>query len=143
VLTRVDRASMATSLEMRAPLLDTELATFVHSLPFDLKMRGLTRKRVFKQALHGRVPTEVLRARKRGFDAPIVHWLRGPLRDQAEDLLSRERLLKHGILDPDRVLPLVRAHGQGRRDHRKEIWSLYILQSRLDRRGRTASSVAA
>ncbi|RMG06919.1 MAG: asparagine synthetase B, partial [Planctomycetota bacterium] len=128
VLTKVDRASMAVSLEARAPLLDRELAAFAHALPFAYKLRGLRRKWIFKRALRGRLPAWLLRRRKQGFGAPNGEWLRGPLRGEVEELFAPERLVRGGLLDPAPVRRLVEEHLSGRRDHRKRLWALYVLQ---------------
>ncbi len=134
VLTKVDRASMAVSLEARAPFLDPELAAFAHGLPLRYKLRGLTRKWLLKRALRGRLPQAVLRRRKQGFAAPVADWLRGPLRAELLELLAPAALERAGLLRPEPVQRLVREHLAGR-DHRKELWALYVLQRWLARRG--------
>jgi asparagine synthase (glutamine-hydrolysing) len=128
VLTKVDRASMAVSLEVRAPLLDPELARFAHSLPYKYKVRGLTRKWIFKRALRGRLPDSIVARPKQGFGAPNGRWLRGPLREEVESLLDRRRLEDQGLLDPGLVQRVLREHQSGACDHRKQLWALYVLQ---------------
>ena len=128
VLTKVDRTSMAVSLEARAPLLDPELAAFAHGLPYDLKLRGLTRKWILKRALRGRLPGSVLRRRKRGFRPPNAAWLRGPLRGEVERLLDPRRLEREGLLAPHLVERVVHEHLSGQRDHRKQVWALFVLE---------------
>ncbi|HBP21499.1 MAG TPA: asparagine synthase (glutamine-hydrolyzing), partial [Planctomycetes bacterium] len=88
VLTKVDRASMAVSLEVRAPFLDTEFARYALSLPYRYKLRGLARKWILKRALEGRLPESILRRSKQGFGVPNGEWLRGPLRAEAERQMS-------------------------------------------------------
>jgi asparagine synthase (glutamine-hydrolysing) len=137
VLAKVDRASMAVSLEVRAPLLDRELAAFVQSLPYSFKLRGLTRKWIFKRALRGRLPSAILRRKKQGFGAPNHLWLRGPLREELTRLVDPERLADDGVLDPDLARSFVREHLSGEHDHRKQVWALYVLErwrQRLDLR---------
>ena len=128
VLTKVDRASMAVSLEARAPLLDPELAAFAHSLPYHMKLHGLTRKWILKRALRGKLPGSVLRKRKQGFRPPSVDWLRGPLRAEVERLLEPQRLARGGVLDPQGAARIAREHLTGEQDHRKQVWALYVLE---------------
>ncbi len=126
VLTKVDRASMAVSLEVRAPFLDAELAAFVMGLPYQDKVRGLERKWLLRRALRGRIPDEVLDRPKQGFGAPVATWLRGPLRPEVERLLAPGRLAAQGLLDPAGVDRVVRGH-LGGRDLRKQLWALWVL----------------
>lgn len=135
VLTKVDRASMRVSLEVRAPLLDPELASWAHALPYDLKLRGLTRKWVLKRALEGRLPRALLHRTKQGFGPPFGEWLRGPLRGEVLDLLAPARVARAGLLDPTLVDAVVRGHLGGRRDHRKQVWALYVLARVAARHG--------
>lgn len=135
VLTKVDRASMSVSLEVRAPFLDPELAAFVHALPFDHKLRGLTRKWLLKRALRGKLPPAILRRGKQGFGAPAGEWLRGPLRPEVEALLEPTRVARAGLLDPALVARVVMEHLSGERDHRKQLWALYVLARTAARQG--------
>ena len=128
ILTKVDRASMGVSLEARAPFLDPELAAYVHGLPYEMKMRGLTRKWILKRALRRRLPSKVLRKRKQGFRPPNAMWLRGPLRPEVERLLDPQRLARSDLLDPRGVARLVAEHMSGTHDHRKQVWALYLLE---------------
>lgn len=128
VLTKVDRASMAVSLEARAPLLDPELAAFAHGLPYRMKLHGLTRKWILKRALRGRLPGSVLRRKKQGFRPPNAEWLRGALRPEVERLLDPRRLEEGGLLDPRLASQVVREHLSGERDHRKQVWALFVLE---------------
>ena len=135
VLTKVDRASMRVSLEVRAPLLDPDLASWAHALPYDLKLRGLSRKWILKRALEGRLPRALLRRSKQGFGPPFGEWLRGPLRGELLDLLAPSRVARAGLLDPALVEPIVREHLGGRRDHRKQVWALFVLARVAARHG--------
>lgn len=136
VLTKVDRASMAVSLEVRAPLLDPDFAAYAHGLPYSLKLRGLARKWIFKRALRGRLPAEILARRKQGFGAPTGDWLRGPLRAELKRLLQHRRLEAQGLLRPDLVERLLQEHLSGTEDHRKKLWAVFVLQRWLEREGR-------
>jgi len=135
VLTKVDRASMAVSLEVRAPLLDPDLAAFACSLPFRYKLRGLTRKWILRRALRGRLPSSILRRGKQGFQTPNGAWLRGPLREEVRALLDPQRLARSDLLEPAAVGRLVDAHLSGEQDLRKEVWALYVLERWLERAG--------
>ncbi|MEZ6188117.1 MAG: asparagine synthase (glutamine-hydrolyzing) [Planctomycetota bacterium] len=128
VLTKVDRATMAVSLEARAPLLDPVFGEFVHSLPFRYKLHGFQRKWIFKRALRGKLPSSILRRKKQGFRAPSGAWLRGPLREDLQRLLDPQRLHREGVLHPSRVARLLHEHLSGAQDHRKQLWALYVLE---------------
>lgn len=136
VLTKVDRASMAASLEVRAPLLDAEFARYALRLPYRYKLRGLTRKWILKRALTGRLPRSILRRSKQGFGVPNGEWLRGPLRAEAERLFEPAALRRQGLLDPDKPRQLFKEHLSRRADHRKQLWSLYVLLRWLEQRPR-------
>ena len=128
VLVKVDRASMACSLEVRAPLLDYRFVELIGRLPTSLKLRGMTTKHIFKRAMKPWLPPGIAGRPKKGFGIPVAEWLRGPLRGMMQDLLARERLHRQGILDPAAVEVLMRDHLEGRRDNRKPIWTLLMLQ---------------
>lgn len=127
VLTKVDRASMAVSLEVRAPFLDLEFAEYVTRLPYRYKLRGLTRKWILKRALQGRLPDQILNRSKEGFGVPCGEWLRGPLREQASELFSARSLGRLDLFDPGEVGRLFAEHLSGRLDHRKQLWSLFVF----------------
>ncbi len=133
ILTKVDRMSMAHNLETRGPFLDHKLAEFVHRLPSEVKMRGLTRKHLLKQLLRGRVPPRVLSQRKMGFVLPLATWLCGDLRELLCDTLSSRRLRRSGYFDPAAVEHLISRHLARREDHGKTLWSLLVFQLWLDR----------
>jgi asparagine synthase (glutamine-hydrolysing) len=134
VLTKVDRASMAVSLEVRAPFLDRDLSEFVVSLPYSYKLRRLTRKWILKRALRGRLPAWVLRRSKQGFGAPCGEWLRGPLQAEAARLFDPQRLARAGLIEPLPVRRMWEEHLSRRRDHRKPLWALFVLLRWLERR---------
>jgi asparagine synthase (glutamine-hydrolysing) len=128
ILTKVDRASMACGLEVRAPFLDAGLVDFVEPLPAVYKYgRGVT-KRLLKQAASGRLPASVLGRAKKGFGIPVARWLRGPLAPLVDRLLGDDRLARQGIFRPDEVSRRVAEHRAGVRDHRKPLWTLLMFQ---------------
>jgi asparagine synthase (glutamine-hydrolysing) len=133
ILTKVDRASMACGLEVRAPFLDAELVDAVERLPAAYKYGGGRTKRLLKAAAAGRLPAAVLSRPKKGFGIPVARWLRGPLAGLLDDLLGAERLARQGLFRPAEVGRLVREHRDGRRDHRKPLWSLLMFQLWHDR----------
>ena len=132
ILAKVDRASMMASLEARVPLLNVDFVELVARLPLSLKLRGLQQKFVFKRALRGLVPPEVLGRRKKGFGIPVARWFRGPLRELLLDTLSSAGLRRHGLFQYPRVEKLIKAHLGGDADHRKELWTLFIFQRWYD-----------
>ncbi|MBU1040517.1 MAG: asparagine synthase (glutamine-hydrolyzing) [Proteobacteria bacterium] len=128
ILVKVDRCSMMHSLEVRAPLLDRDVAEFVWRLPLDMKLRGMTGKYLLRKAAAGLVPDEVLRRPKRGFLIPVAEWLRNVLRPLMEDLLSEAALRRQGIFEPKAVARLMDEHLRGQADHRRPLWTLLVLQ---------------
>jgi asparagine synthase (glutamine-hydrolysing) len=135
VLVKVDRASMACGLEVRAPLLDTAVVEFACALPGRLKLRGLTTKYILKEAVRPWLPAEIIDRPKKGFGVPVGEWLRGPLRDLARDLLSTHRLKAEGNFDPRFVTRLLDEHLRGVADHRKPLWTLLAFQLWNERYG--------
>ena len=128
ILVKADRASMAASLELRAPYLDTAVVEFAARLPWRLKM-SLTRTKVLlKRALRGVVPEEILRRPKKGFGIPVAAWIRGPLRPLFEEELSERALREGGVFEPKAVRGLLSAHLEGRADLRKPLWTLLMFQ---------------
>lgn len=124
VLVKVDRASMAHSLEVRVPFLAHPLVEYVSSLPPAHKLRGLTTKHVLRRAVRGLVPEAIIRRRKAGFSVPMATWLQGGLRDIVEDLCAESALKRDGWFDPRFVRTMLDDHYARRRDYRKEIWTL-------------------
>lgn len=131
VLTKVDRAGMAASLEVRVPFLDDELARFAWSLPLNMKLRGGVGKWLLRQVLYRHVPASLIERPKMGFAVPIGQWLRGPLRDWAEALLSSERLKADGLLREDLVRQAWTQHLGGLGDHQHRLWSILMFQQWL------------
>jgi asparagine synthase (glutamine-hydrolysing) len=128
ILQKVDRASMACSLEVRVPLLNHVLVEWATGLPHDLKLRGFTTKYLFRKAFRRVLPAEITARRKKGFNMPVAKWLTGPLRDLAEDTLSESRLRSHGFFRPRAVRRLLDEHQARRKDNRKLLWTLLIFQ---------------
>jgi len=128
ILTKVDRMSMAVSLEAREPLLDHKLLEFAATVPTSLKIRDGRGKYLLRKALDRRIPREILERGKHGFEAPIGEWLRGPLAPMAGDLLSDGRLRDRGIFDQREVSRLWDEHRSARADHRHRLWQLLMLE---------------
>ncbi len=133
ILTKVDRASMACGLEVRAPFLDAELVDWVQTLPTSYKYGRNQTKRLLKQAAARRLPASILERPKKGFGIPVARWLRGPLAPLLDQLLDRDRLARQGIFRPEPVGRLVAEHRAGIRDLRKPLWTLLMFQLWHDR----------
>jgi asparagine synthase (glutamine-hydrolysing) len=128
ILAKLDRASMMASLEARVPLLNVDFVEHVARLPLSLKLRRFDQKFIFKRALRGLVPKEILARPKKGFGIPVARWFRGPLRELLLDTLSPTGVARHGLFRYSEVEKLIRSHLDGSRDHRKELWTLFIFQ---------------
>ncbi len=128
ILVKVDRMSMATSLETRAPFLDVDVMELAFSMPGHLKIRGSERKHVLKQAVRDLVPASVLSRSKEGFSIPMKNWLRHDLASLMHDLLSPKRIQRRGWLQPDAVRQLIEAHQGGRENHAHVLFSAMVLE---------------
>ncbi len=128
VLFKVDRASMAASLETRAPFLDHLLIEFLTRLPIDLKLRRLTGKYILKRAMRDRLPREVIKRPKKGFGMPVAKWIKGELKTLVRDTFSSDRLKRRGLFNPQYVQRLLDEHERGEADHRKLIWTLLMFE---------------
>lgn len=115
-LAKVDRASMAVSVEARVPFMDYRVVEFAFTLPTHLKVRGDTGKYILRQVLHRHVPDALFQRPKMGFHLPLSTWLRGPLREWAEDLLDPTDIRHEGLLNPDPIRVKWNEHLSGRRD---------------------------
>jgi asparagine synthase (glutamine-hydrolysing) len=124
LLTKTDRASMAWSLEARVPFMDTVVANFAFSLPVRHKVRGLSKKRLLRQAVLPLLPREVVHGRKRGFSIPAAAWLRGELEPFAREILSPETIRRQGFLQPATVTRVLDDHVAGRADLSRQLWGL-------------------
>jgi asparagine synthase (glutamine-hydrolysing) len=136
LLPKVDRMSMAHSLEVRVPFLDNEIVDLVLALPGRLKQSLRRDKILLREVASGLLPKAGSLRRKRGFEVPIGAWLRGPLRPALTDLLSPGHLAGQGVLRASEVSRLVDEHLAGGRDHGRALWSLMVLSRWLDRGGR-------
>jgi asparagine synthase (glutamine-hydrolysing) len=128
ILTKVDRASMACGLEVRAPFLDAALVDAVQRLPARFKYGRTQTKRLLKSAVSGRLPRSILSRPKKGFGIPVARWLRGALAPLLERLLDPKRLDRQGLFRPDEVAQRIHEHRSGVRDHRKPLWTLLMFQ---------------
>jgi asparagine synthase (glutamine-hydrolysing) len=128
ILVKVDRMSMATSLETRAPFLDGDVMELAFSMPGHLKIRNGERKWVLKQAMRGVLPEGILSRQKEGFSIPMKNWLRRELEPLMRDLLSPSRVSKRGLLDPSEVSRLVDDHVAGRENHAHTLFPLMVFE---------------
>jgi asparagine synthase (glutamine-hydrolysing) len=128
ILTKVDRASMAVSLEVRAPFLDPRVAEYAASLPCNYKLRGHKTKYILKRAVGELLPPFVIRRGKKGFGVPVAEWLKFKLRPLARDLLSADRVRRAGVFDPVYVSRLQDEHERGVANHRKLLWTLLMFE---------------
>jgi asparagine synthase (glutamine-hydrolysing) len=128
VLTKVDRMSMAHSIESRVPLLDNEVIEFAATLPSVFKIRDGRRKHVLKEALRPLLPADILERRKQGFGIPLGVWFRGGLTDVFSSVLGSPRARQRGYFEPRFVDRLVREHLSGARDHTLRLWQLLVFE---------------
>ena len=128
ILTKVDRMSMANSLEARSPLLDHELIEIVTRIPANLKMKGAETKYILKKAMEGIVPEEILYREKQGFGMPIEEWINNQLRERIVDDLQSARALERGYFEKSYIRTLLDEHSVGRRDHSWALWTLWMLE---------------
>jgi asparagine synthase (glutamine-hydrolysing) len=128
VLTKVDRMSMAHSIESRVPLLDNEVIDFAASLPASLKIHEGRRKHLLKEAVRTLLPAEILNRRKQGFGVPLGVWFRGGLSDLLSDVLTSPRTRQRGYFQASFVDRLVEEHRTGKRDHTLRLWQLMVFE---------------
>jgi len=133
ILTKVDRTSMAVSLEAREPLLDHRLIEFAARLPENMRVRGTTGKYLLKKCMERYLPEDILYRPKQGFVTPIAQWLRGPLRAEARAIASSSVLAQSGWLRAPAISQLAEAHISGRADHSRVLWQLLMLEKSLAR----------
>lgn len=131
ILTKVDRTSMAVSLEAREPLLDHRLVEFAAKLPESLRVRGRTGKYLLKKCMERYLPQDVLYRPKQGFVTPIAQWMRGPLAHEIRAIASSSRLVQMGWANPSEAGKLANAHISGRSDHSRTLWQLLMLEKSL------------
>ncbi len=128
MLVKVDRMSMAKSLEVRCPMLDTRLAQLAAHIPHAWKIRGGAGKRILLHALGDRLPAPIVHRKKMGFAVPVAIWFRGPLRDLLWDSLAGPRFLNRGIVAREFLEAMLREHASGRRDNSQWLWILLMLE---------------
>ena len=128
ILVKVDRMSMATSLETRAPFLDVDVMELAFSMPGHLKIRGGVRKYVLKEAMRGLLPDRILHRKKEGFSIPLKNWLRRDLQPLMRELLSPARVARRGLFEPAAVAALVESHVAGRENHAHTLFPLMVFE---------------
>ncbi|RMH34609.1 MAG: asparagine synthase (glutamine-hydrolyzing) [Acidobacteria bacterium] len=128
ILVKVDRMTMAVSLEARAPLLDQEFIEFVGTIPASLKLKGDETKYIFKKAMEGVVPKEILYRKKQGFGVPINEWINAQLKDQITEILNDKRTAQRGYFKQKYIKTLLEEHNKGRRDQSAALWTLWMLE---------------
>jgi len=133
ILTKVDRASMAYSLEARVPLLDHRIVEFAARLPMEHKVHGGGTKHLLRKILYRHVPREQIDRPKMGFGIPVNRWLRNELRPLLAEYLNQERVRREGFLRPEGVARVVREHLSGRRDHQYRLWALLVFAMWVER----------
>ena len=141
--TKVDRASMAHSLEVREPLMDHHLVEWLATLPSALKLRGAEGKWVLKKAMEPMLPRDVLYRQKMGFSVPLASWFRGPLKQRVREAVTGERLADSGFFNPATLRQLVDQHQSGARDHSAPLWSLMMFDAFLRTSGVQSDRLAA
>jgi asparagine synthase (glutamine-hydrolysing) len=139
ILTKVDRASMAHSLEVRVPLLDHEFVDWVSGLPPASKLRNGEGKYIFKKALEPYLPHDVLYRKKMGFSIPLAAWLRGPLRNAVKSAVLNPALLDTGIFNQHYLEQMVDEHQAGTQDHATALWQVLMFDAFLRKNGASAA----
>ena len=130
---KVDRASGAVGLEARAPFLDTDVVKFACNLPPELRMNGLTTKRILKTAMRGTLPDDILDRPKQGFGVPVARWMKEDLLPMVREELHPDKIRREGFFDANEVSRILDEHVSGRRDHRKQLWTLLVFERWLSR----------
>jgi asparagine synthase (glutamine-hydrolysing) len=142
ILCKVDRASMAVSLESRVPYLDHRVAAVAARIPIEMKLRGGRGKHILRELLYREAPRALFERPKVGFAIPVGQWLKGPLRDWAEELLAPQRLGEEGWFDADKVQRRWQDHLSGRRESTAALWSVLMFQAWLSEQKRSLALAA-
>ena len=127
VLVKVDRASMMNSLEVRAPFLDTRVVDLANHMPSSFKIKGLERKHILKKLMSYKLPKDIVYRKKKGFGMPIGEWISGGLKSKVEDFLGEGSISRMGLFDHKTVRALLDEHYSGKKDNRKQIWTLFVF----------------
>ncbi len=127
-LHKVDRASMAVSLEARSPFLDRNVLELAFTMPLDMRIRGRHKKYIVRQLLRSYLPADLIERPKRGFTAPVAQWLRNELRNELQRSLGEDTVIRRGFFEPARVKALVDEHLRGTHDHAQLLWALLVLE---------------
>jgi len=133
ILTKVDRSSMASSLEARVPFLNQVVLEVAAQMPLDMKLRGFTRKHVLRRIMKGVLPDRILNRPKKGFNIPVAKWFRHELKPLLQDTLSESKIRREGLFEPAAVQRMLDEHFSGQRDNRKHLWTLLVFQLWYDR----------
>ena len=135
ILTKVDRASMAHSLEVRVPMLDHKFLEWAATVPSSYKLRGQEGKYILKKALEPYLPNDVLYRPKMGFGVPLAKWFRGPLKDRLRASIVEGGLVDSGLFQTEYLEQLVNQHQSGRRDHSAVLWALMMFEATMKQDG--------
>lgn len=128
ILVKVDRASMANSLETRAPFLDKNVVELVNNIPLILKMKGFKTKYILKELMKNKLPKEIIYRRKKGFGIPLAEWINKDLKSLVLTLLDKPRIDKAGLFNYNYIQELLNNHFARRQDNRKQIWTLIVFE---------------
>ena len=127
VLVKTDRVSMKNSLEVRCPLLDRDFVELANSLPYSFKYKRFTQKYIFKKLMEGKLPKNIVYRKKKGFGMPLAGWLKNELKEFCEETLSEKKIKSQNLFNYEYIEKLKREHFNGKRDHRKKIWTLMVF----------------